>query len=74
MPTSATTKTTRKKVLRLPVPAPAESPLKNTNLKLSAGTQAALARLKGKGYSKTFAIETGVFMLENSLRERGAML
>jgi len=59
-------KATRKKAKRIPVPAPAESPLK-TNLALTGSTVEALKRLKLLGYSKTFAIERGVVMLEKSL-------
>ncbi|MEI7808530.1 MAG: hypothetical protein WCJ07_08605 [Verrucomicrobiota bacterium] len=39
-----------------------------TNLLLNADTVAALGRLKQMGYSKTFAIQRGVIMLENYLK------
>jgi len=60
-------KATRKKAPRLPVPPPAAAPLK-TNLALTANTVSALDRLKALGYSKTFAIERGVILLEQTLK------
>ena len=66
MPIKANTKATGKKATRLPVPPLAAAPQK-TNLALTTGTIAALSRLKNLGYSKTFAIERGVILLEQSL-------
>lgn len=63
-------KASGKKAVRLPVPPPAAAPLK-TNLALTANTVSALDRLKALGYSKTFAIERGVLLLEQSLNGRG---
>ncbi len=45
---------------------------KQTSLELSAPVRGALRRLKSKhGYTKRFAIERGVLMLETSLSYQG---
>jgi hypothetical protein len=61
------TKATRKKASRLPVPAPAATPVK-TNLELTPEATACLQRLKAvHGVNRTFAISRGVILLEQSL-------